>query len=154
MSKLVRYEQEITGAVSTAEDVGYNNVSSGLEASNVQEAIDEVNGKFTNYEVLYSYGAFTNFNIDVSSLKNGDKIHVVVNNTINDIYYTKDLIMGIDLGVVTVIHPILIGGYYISASANGACFLEYTTNGRLKYNSNTINGANVNTQTYITCWVL
>lgn len=48
MSKLVRYEREITGAVGVAEDVGYNNVSSGLEASNVQEAIDELDSDLTD----------------------------------------------------------------------------------------------------------
>lgn len=55
MAKIMYKGKEYSGVPSSAENIAYDNTESGLSATNVQSAIDEANGKFTNNTTSADY---------------------------------------------------------------------------------------------------
>lgn len=84
------------GNVSAAKKVVYNNETSGLEAGNVQEAIDEVGSKVSGLKVLSIYSAHVDWNNGdnnintplLFNLKKGESITLTVSNV--DVTYNDD----------------------------------------------------------------
>ena len=52
MSKIMYKDKQILGCISDAQYVAFNNTDTGLSATNVQNAITEVNGKLVKLEAL------------------------------------------------------------------------------------------------------
>lgn len=52
MAKIIRNEIEYSSTTSTANQISYLNTISGLSATNVQDAVDEVNDKVSNIGIL------------------------------------------------------------------------------------------------------
>ena len=71
----IEYRITDEGTDTNADNVGYNNATSGLSAMNVQDAIDEVNGKMNNIQTA---GIASEYAKGISFYKTGNICHVRV----------------------------------------------------------------------------
>lgn len=66
MGQLKQYDKIIGGTVGTAEEVGYDNSTSGLTATNTQAAIDEISSDLSELTAIYSGTSVTTL-VDIIS---------------------------------------------------------------------------------------
>lgn len=106
-----------------------------------------------NFETLYELGAFTNFDIALpQDITPGSKVRILIHESSADVWFTKELILGIDIFLNQPAKRIFnVGGYYINSNTCGSCFIQATANGRLQYNSIQLNGADKSATTTIAC---
>ena len=123
----VEYRIKDGGVRGSAKNVDYDNSESGLEAKNMQEAIDEVNGSLKDYFITEA--------VSSESLSvNGEFVSTLA--PIEVANYT----------------PFAIAGWYLGSTNSKYCHLNrcYIKNGLIEYNINSTQAASPR----LTVWVL
>ena len=106
------------GTVPTAAQVTYDNTGSGLTATNVQDAIDEVaQGGGGTLPAWTQIGQETGTSNPVSIPGTATEIHVQVESTSNDVYFSET----IPVASLSATTKEFVTGYYRTSSAYGFC---------------------------------
>ena len=97
--------------------------------------------------------AFTDFDIALpQDITTGSKVRILIHESSVDVWFTKELICGVDIFLNQPARRVFnVGGYYINSNSCGSCFVQTTADGRLQYNSIQLNGVDKSATTTIAC---
>ena len=150
-TSIVNAINEVNAAVGTptAEQVTYDNTGSGLTATNVQDAIDEVaqggGGGGVGAWTLVDTKTGTSDTIALSNTMT--EIYVIVTDSNGDGYFSSVFPMA----SLSATNKDVVSGYYNSSSSNGGCTIEIS-NAAVRLKSLNFNGNSIASTSIITVY--